>query len=82
MNYRLADCAFYAALFWIYFLANRTVGYKVGEIRIVWNKAGAVWFQEVKKLGIGQIIERIHIFLTALAKPRLVTAILGEHLIF
>ena len=57
MNYRLADCAFYAALFWIYFLANRTVGYKVGEIRIVWNKAGAVWFQEVKKLGIGQIIE-------------------------
>ena len=81
MNYRLAGCAFYAPLFWIYFLANRTVGYKVGEIRIVWNKTGAVWFQEVKKLGIGQIIEGIHIFLTALAKPRLIT-ILGEYLIF
>ena len=50
MNYRLAGCAFYAALFWIYFLANRIVQYKVGEIRIVWNKTGAVWLQEVKKL--------------------------------
>ena len=52
MNYRLADCAFYGTLFWIYFLANRTVLYKVGEIRNVWNKTGAVWFQELKKLGI------------------------------
>ena len=69
MNYRLADCAFYATLFWIYFLANRTVLYKVGEIRNVWNKTGAVWFQELKKLGISQIIEQVHIFLTALAKP-------------
>ena len=50
MNYRLVDCVFYAAFVWIYFLANRTVQYKVGEIRIVWNKTGAVWFQEVKKL--------------------------------
>ena len=82
MNYRLAGCAFYAALFGIFFFfANRTVWYKVGEIKIVWNKTGAVWFQEVKKLGIGQIIEGIHTFLTALAKPRLIT-ILGEYLIF
>ena len=50
MTYRLADCKFYATLFWIYFLANRTVQYKLGEIRIVWNKTGAVWFQETKKL--------------------------------
>ena len=42
MNYRLAGCAFYAALFGIHFFANRTVGYKVGEIKIVWNKTGAV----------------------------------------
>ena len=50
MNYRLADCAFYAALFWIYFLSNRIVQYRVGETRIVWNKTGAVWLQKVKKL--------------------------------
>ena len=50
MTYRLANCAFYAALFWIYFLANRAVQYKLGDIRIVWNKTGAVWFQETKKL--------------------------------
>ena len=34
MNYRLADCVFDAALFWIYFLINRIVQYKVSEIRI------------------------------------------------
>ena len=50
MNYRLAGYAFYAALFWIYFLANRIVQYKVGEIGIVWNKTGAVWLQEAKKV--------------------------------
>ena len=82
MNYRLADCAFYAALFWFYFLGNRTVWYKVCEIRIVWNKTGAVWFQEVTKLGISQITEGMYIFFTASAKPRLITVILGEHLIF
>ena len=82
MNFRLADCAFYVALFWFYFLAKRTVWYKVGEIRNVWNKAGAVWFPEVKKLGISQITEGIYIFLTASTKPRLITVILGEHLIF
>ena len=76
MNYRLVDCAFYAIYFWIHFLANRTVRYKVGEIRIVWNKTGAAWFQEVKKLGTSQIIEGMHIFLTASAKPRLITAVI------
>ena len=44
------ETVFYATLFWIYFLANRTVQYNLSEIRIVWNKAGTVWFQETKKL--------------------------------
>ena len=48
MNYRLADCVFDAALFWIYFLTNRIVQYKVSEIRIDWNKTGVVWFKKLK----------------------------------